>query len=404
MPYRDSWDIVPLLQKLNNGTLGFTDLWAQHNEHRILFPNIVLLVLAKITHWYTPADIAASVIIGALGFLLIVDLMKRSSNMNKKLLYLCSILFVSSAWYFSPIQWENWLWGWQLEWFMCITSAIASLYFIFRFSEKQKKRFFILALISSTITMYSLGSGSIIWLVGLGSLIALRNIDRKYMYTWVATALLEIFFYYRSYVKPSDSPSLKDGLEKPVFLLHYFLTALGRPFTANQKIALIAGVILFIFLIILIFTSMKMHKSNKNILIVWYGIIAYGVLGLAATSFSRLGFGIGTAMNSKYTAFSLLIIVGMLGLFMVIFNSRKISTTHSIIFVAFILLNLVLLSFSYRLGIKEMYARNSVLTDLRKCISLPRPSRMCAYVTYPPSESIIRERINYIKTHHYAGF
>ncbi len=33
------WSIVPLLQKYFSGTLVWGDFWAQHNEHRLLFPN-----------------------------------------------------------------------------------------------------------------------------------------------------------------------------------------------------------------------------------------------------------------------------------------------------------------------------------------------------------------------------
>ncbi len=50
-PLWDEWDSVPLFQKVDHHTLGFSDLWAQRNEHRILFPNIVILLNAYATHW-----------------------------------------------------------------------------------------------------------------------------------------------------------------------------------------------------------------------------------------------------------------------------------------------------------------------------------------------------------------
>jgi len=47
IPYWDQWEFVPLLEKLHNHTLTLNDLWSQHNEHRILFPKILMLLLAR---------------------------------------------------------------------------------------------------------------------------------------------------------------------------------------------------------------------------------------------------------------------------------------------------------------------------------------------------------------------
>ena len=33
------------------GTLGFADFFAQHNEHRILFPRLIFFGLGRLTYW-----------------------------------------------------------------------------------------------------------------------------------------------------------------------------------------------------------------------------------------------------------------------------------------------------------------------------------------------------------------
>ena len=39
VPWGDQWDgMAPLFEKWFAGTLSFGDFWAQHNEHRCLFP------------------------------------------------------------------------------------------------------------------------------------------------------------------------------------------------------------------------------------------------------------------------------------------------------------------------------------------------------------------------------
>ena len=46
----DQWSNVSLAGKAFSGHLNVADLWAQHNENRMFFPNLVALVLAYSTH------------------------------------------------------------------------------------------------------------------------------------------------------------------------------------------------------------------------------------------------------------------------------------------------------------------------------------------------------------------
>src|ERR1700722_16688461 len=41
----DQWDDVNILRSAHDGSLTLGTLWAQHTENRILFPNVVVLVL-----------------------------------------------------------------------------------------------------------------------------------------------------------------------------------------------------------------------------------------------------------------------------------------------------------------------------------------------------------------------
>src|ERR1700694_2659934 len=54
--YVDQWDNIALLthssffQNSYMGHMSLTHLWAQHNESRMLFPNLVVLLLGTTTH------------------------------------------------------------------------------------------------------------------------------------------------------------------------------------------------------------------------------------------------------------------------------------------------------------------------------------------------------------------
>ncbi len=68
----DQWSDVALVEKAFSGHLSLGDLWAQHNENRILFPNLIVLALAYTTHLNirTGQFISAVLLVGSI-FLII---------------------------------------------------------------------------------------------------------------------------------------------------------------------------------------------------------------------------------------------------------------------------------------------------------------------------------------------
>ncbi len=80
VPYWDQWELVPLLEKMDAGGLTFHDLWAQHNEHRILFPKIIMLALARLTGWNTYYELTVNVVLALVLFAVFVRQMKITAR------------------------------------------------------------------------------------------------------------------------------------------------------------------------------------------------------------------------------------------------------------------------------------------------------------------------------------
>ena len=51
VPFWDEWDFVPVVGQVYQGTWSIWDIWKPHNEHRLVFPKLVLLTLAWISGW-----------------------------------------------------------------------------------------------------------------------------------------------------------------------------------------------------------------------------------------------------------------------------------------------------------------------------------------------------------------
>ena len=49
--YSDQWHDIALLGQADSGHLSFGLLWTQFNENRVLFPNLIVLLLGYTTHF-----------------------------------------------------------------------------------------------------------------------------------------------------------------------------------------------------------------------------------------------------------------------------------------------------------------------------------------------------------------
>ena len=127
VPVDDEWRLASLFQKLAQGNVTFNDFWALHSNHRIVFPKIIIAVLAFASRWNINYQLCLSIGLAAITF---IAMYKLSSMQVKKvaddLWHLANIL--TCILLCSLVQHENWLWGFQLAWFFVNFCCVAAVY------------------------------------------------------------------------------------------------------------------------------------------------------------------------------------------------------------------------------------------------------------------------------------
>src|SRR5215831_18392636 len=114
VPMLDQWELVPLWQKYHQGGLSFADFFAQHNEHRLLFPRLLMFGLAVLSKWNVVWEMLASLVIAGVAFVLLYKVLAKTfTNLWLRWVAAATLSII----FFSTIQWENWLWGWQVQWY-----------------------------------------------------------------------------------------------------------------------------------------------------------------------------------------------------------------------------------------------------------------------------------------------
>lgn len=164
VPYWDQWEIASLLNKSFEGTLAFGDLWKQHNEHRPLFPLIIMLVLARLSNWNISYELAVNILLGIGIFsVFIYQLGKTDKSIGNRRVYWP--VPIISLFIFCLPQYENWLWGWQIQVFLNVLAAIVGIVLLAGYAHKWLG--FMLALFMGVIATYSFANGLVYWPVGL---------------------------------------------------------------------------------------------------------------------------------------------------------------------------------------------------------------------------------------------
>src|ERR1700686_3447205 len=244
-PQWDQWVYVIFFQKLALHTLTFSDLFAQVNEYRQFFPNLVFVVLGRLTRWDLRYEMWAIFLVACLISFTVYRLARltiEGTHWRRILL-----LFMANLLIFSPVQYPNWLQGQQLVYYVpiaCVTTCILVAH-----SRLNPGVRFLICGCLSTISTFSSANGVVCWIVVLPVLLTASH-DRVPARGWLITAwitglLSNAALYLYGYYKPWWSPSPLAAFANPLRAVLYFLGFMGAPLGLERgKLATFVGILL----------------------------------------------------------------------------------------------------------------------------------------------------------------
>jgi len=309
VPVDDEWRLASLFEKIAQGNVTFKDFWALHSNHRIVFPKIIIAVLAFASRWNINYQLCLSIGLAAITF---IAMYKLSSMQVKKvaddLWHLANIL--TCILLCSLVQHENWLWGFQLAWFfvnLCFVAAVYALSSNRKFlpniavfnQMKQRcctnidKLFrngqdarstkiqyscgtgilpvlendatpqieqstdtalscpydiqISIAALFCFIASFSLAQGLLSWLAAIPAVAALEGNAAQKRKRTIAWMLLFVATcaVYSIDYHPSRKASIISLLNKPLVVIDYFLSLLGSPIVRSPGISAFVGLVIF---------------------------------------------------------------------------------------------------------------------------------------------------------------
>lgn len=308
----DQWDFVPYIEQMFQHNLSISDLFSQHNEHRLFFPRIIMLVLAYISNYNNLYEMYFSWILALLTLAAIFLMYKSSFGSSAKAL---TAFVPISFLIFNLGQYENILWGFQIQVYLGVMGFVLCIYLL-NISKKLDK-YFALAACSSILATFSFANGLAAWPAGL-FFILISGKGKRSASAWCLIGLSAAALYFLNWTKPTGNAKIQLIMENPFKNLLFLVSSIGSPLGLTVIDSVFFGIILIIILIVELFLLKKYGLINANAK--WLALIAYSFISSLAMTLFRGGLGVSQSLASRYITITTLAVIGIYILTLVISN------------------------------------------------------------------------------------
>jgi hypothetical protein len=312
--YWDEWSDVPIINAALHSHLTVGLLWTQHNENRILVPNLVVVASALVQDYSSKSIIVLSafIFIASYAFILVTF----RSYVGRPLTLMHS-LTLGLVW-FSLEDTENSLWAFQLAWYL-VLFFLSILLFLFARERRHRKTVLTFAVLVAVAASFSSVQGLLLWPIGLMSLVWETPRDRRrYIESgvWLMAAVLTTAIYFWGFNTQATGGGGSPGfaIRHPIGLAKYLLAELGNLIPTIDVVHLrlqeIVGLLLFIVAGYVVVRCVRDRKSQSDCPLP-LALIVFGILFDVSTALGRLKLGVGQALSSRYTMANLLVLFGI---------------------------------------------------------------------------------------------
>ena len=307
----DQWEIAALFEKAAHHSLSARDLFAQQAEHRHFFPNMVYLGLGWLTHWNIKAEMFFSLFLACLIAFNIHRLGRLTVGGRRPRQLLLTL--ITNLLVFAPAQFENWLLGEQIQYFMPIACVTTALRVAASALNPQAK--LIVCGLLATISTFSSGNGIVCWIV-LTPVLFSRQGRYWRTITWLVAFIANTTAYLYHYHKPSYTPGLWEALHHPLDGLVFFCALLGAPLMATRRLIFVPAAIgaglaaLFLAICVYVWRIARDPELTRRCAS-WSMLGAFSLITATVVAIARVGYGVDQSVISRYETFTVYLLVSV---------------------------------------------------------------------------------------------
>lgn len=314
VPFFDEWDLVPYFDQLYTGTLSFSYLFRQHNEHRVIFPRLIILGLGQLMAFNVVAEMYVSWLLSCMSGYILYKVC-RSNFQDTRIGILA---FIPISWlFFSLRQAENLLWGFEITISLCILMTLLAIVLLAR--SHGLDRYWLGACACGIVSSFSFGTGLLMWPTGALQIVLIKRcravrgekLPVQSLVGWCFVGAAVYAAYFSHYIA---LPSTSDGmyvLGEPGAAVAYLLAALGSPLTTELIWAQAMGLLLLPLYGSLLYVLLARPSGSIPSTPVFAALATYALLSIALIMKARVALGVDQAMASRYTSITGLGIIAL---------------------------------------------------------------------------------------------
>jgi hypothetical protein len=318
VPFWDEWK-TPGAQIASwyRGTLTFAELCSQHNESRKLFPRLIYLPLSVLSGWDVRHGIALVLGVVCVASVALYRLVRHTVASRAAAQFAFVIM---NLLFFSPRQYENFLYGIQWETFFPAVALLLSA--LVNLSSRSLRWKTICNGALALLSTYTFANGMALWVLAFPidttATPASPELSRQSKVFWrlayVLSAMASIGCYFFGYQHPAASPPFAAVSQEWPAVLRFFLIWLGSLFSVGNPTAA-GAVVLLLFLTLAAAAGWLMARNREwRSHYPWLLLGAYALVSDAATAIGRVGFGLEMAADFRFAVFSVMLYIAIIGL------------------------------------------------------------------------------------------
>ena len=402
-PFGDQWELVSYFEKGMNGELTNLDFWNPHNEHITPFSLFIQYHLAKISNWNTRYEMFVSLGLAIVNYLILAYLFRNtiSSLINSsELVAKASIyifVFLIAFEFLSINQLENWLWGWQIQWFIHVMGVLL-VFSLLSFAVKGKTvihHFSVFGAIAGGIlATFSLAQGILVWIIGIPMFFLGKHL-RKYLIPWLGCFLISLYMYQAN---NGHTVSIFQRLEVLDFMefFRFILVYLGGALNQGE----VFGSVLLTLSVLAVAVALVLYRHNLKIIMPWILLGTYIVSAGVIISIGRSHLGAYMGGSSRYASLSNLAFISLLVLlFCILLRFRY----RQFFINSILLLGLVLVAFSWYQSFPSVKGYHAHINYIRNCLdTYSSINETCLQHVYP-NRTLLNKKILVLERLGYAN-
>lgn len=309
VPRQEQWFFLQTYEYWVKGKLSLGIVWGQVSEHWHFFSRLLLLGMARLSHWDLRWEVAGSLVCAAGIFGNVWAIARRELRGLGMSGIHAAVLMLISMGAFSLTQYETWLWTWQFTIVFTVFLVMSALNLLH--ASRDSLWFFIAGIVVGIIASFCCTNGVLLWPVGGLMLAGLWYRSgqvglRLRLGLLVAVAAAIALIYVHSFKAPPPYYPAPKTSRSAADVAAFFAAYLGAPLapTSPWSAAVIGagGIALWGGAALMLARTGPIHLSRIS------GILAIGlfaVLSSAITAAWRSNFGAGQALAPRYVSYSI---------------------------------------------------------------------------------------------------